>query len=57
MKEGVSWRDLGKESGGSLQSESEKEKTGRDSQCALGFLIGGRCNTCNESASLDAASL
>lgn len=35
---------LGEELGGSLQS-------GRDSQSAPGFLIGGRCNTCNESAS------
>lgn len=38
----------GEKSGGSLQSES---KSIRDSRSAQGLLIGGRCNTCNESAS------
>lgn len=38
----------GEKSGGSLQSESESI---RDSRSAQGLLIGGRCNTCNESAS------
>lgn len=47
MQFGESW-GLGEKSGGSLQSESE---SGTDRQSALGFLIGGRCNTCNESAS------
>lgn len=43
------WEFLGGEkSGGSLQAESESI---RDSRSAQGLLIGGRCNTCNESAS------